>query len=73
MAKHKKLSIVVFEPKWAKNNKVDKRHPLKYGEVVLYLGDIVNCPGHCCVVKYSGESIWMVHTEDFRTGTEDEV
>jgi hypothetical protein len=73
MKKLKKLSIVVFEPEWGKNDKIDPRHPLKYGEQVVYLGDIPNAIGHCAVAKWSGEVVWLVHPQDFREATEDEV
>ena len=71
--KLKKMHIVVFEPEWGKNGKVDKKHPLKYGEQVLYLGNMVNVPGHCVVVKHSGETIMMVHPGDLRDATEEEL
>lgn len=71
--KHKKMSSVVFEPKWAKNKGVGRRHPLKYGEMVLYLGEMVDVMGHCAVIKYSGETVLMVHPEDFRKAKESEL
>lgn len=71
--KHKRMSVIVFEPSWAKKQGVDKRHPLKYGEHVLYLGDIPNVPGHCAVAKYEGQVVWLVHPEDFREAAEDEL
>ena len=71
--KHRTMQSLVFEPKWAKDKKVDKRHPLKYGEIVLYLGEMLDVPGHCVVVKYSGETVLMVHPSDFRRAKESEL
>jgi hypothetical protein len=71
--KHKPMQSLVFEPKWAEFEGVDKRHPLKYGEVVLFLGDMVDVPGHVAVIRYSGETVLMCHPEDFRRATEDEL
>ena len=74
LKKFKKLEIVVFEPKGSlENTKAYKDHPLKPGERVLYLGDIPNVPGHCCVAKKDGAVIWLVHPEDFRTATDEEL
>lgn len=71
--KHKKwpqfCEAIVFSPNW----KVDPRHSLKKGEVVYYLGDIPNVPGHCIVAKHSGEVVPMVHPEDFRKAKESEL
>lgn len=72
----KHLSIVVFEPKWAKDwtpQGVPSTHPLKWGEQVLFLGDISNGEGHCAVAKHSGEVVWLLHPQDFRLATEDET
>jgi hypothetical protein len=69
-----KLSFAFFEPGWAKlKADVDPKHPLKYGELVIYLGDIPNSPSHCLVCKENGTVVWMIHTEDLREATEDEV
>jgi hypothetical protein len=68
--KHKKMSIVIFDPK---ENLFGVKHPLKRRETVLYLGEIVNVPGHCAVAKKDGEVIWLVHPEDFRKAKESEL
>ncbi len=74
MKKLKKLSIVVFEPDYAKKHpEAYENHPIKLGEQVVYLGDIPNAPGHCIVAKFSGEVVWLVHPQDFREATEDEM
>jgi len=64
--KHKKMSIVVFNKDWA-------GHPLKYGETVLYLGEIVNVPGHAAVAKRDGVVVYLVHPEDFRKAKKSEL
>ena len=47
--------------------------PIKLGEQVLYLGEVPNAIGHCAVAKHSGEVVWLVHPQDFRKATEDEL
>jgi hypothetical protein len=73
-AKFKYLEIVTFDPPYAKKNpgSYDK-HPIKIGDTVLYLGEIPNAPGHGAVVKYSGEVIWMIHPDEFRKATDEEL
>lgn len=64
------LSVIAYEPKWEVNwDKSD----LKKSEHVLYIGEIPNCLGHCAVVKHSGEVVWLVHFQDFRLCTDDEI
>jgi hypothetical protein len=71
MKKLRKLSIVVFEPEYAKKHpEAYKDHPIKLGEHVLYLGDIPNGDGHCACAKHSGEVVWLLHPQDFREATE---
>ena len=73
--KHLPMSLVIFDPRYAdgKKQKVDKTHPLKYGETVLYLGEVVNVPGHCAVAKDTGLVVWLLHPEDFRKAKESEL
>jgi hypothetical protein len=74
MKKLKKLSIVIFEPPYGKEHpEAYKDGLIKIGESVLYLGDIPNAPGHCAVIKHSGEVVWLTHPQDFREATEEEV
>jgi hypothetical protein len=72
---HKAMSIIVFAPAWAKKDpkRMLKGHPLKYGEAVLFLGNISNVLGHCAVAKSSGEVVWMVHPGDFRKAKDSEL
>lgn len=62
--KHKKMSSLVFEPAWGRNSKAWKKHFLKYGEVVLYLGEMIDVPGHCCVATYDGRVVLMIHPKN---------
>jgi len=71
--KFKPCEGIIFEPQWAKKCPVDPKHPLVYGELVYFLGEIPNVPGHCLVAKYTGEVVCMVHPEDFRRAKESEL
>lgn len=74
MKKPRKLSFCSFEPQWAKGpSDVHPKHPLKYKECVIYLGDISNSSSHCVVIKESGQAVWMVHTSDLRELSEEET
>jgi len=68
---------LVFIPKWAKNkkkgSKVYKKHPLRYEDVVHFLAYHTPAYGHCIVVDYDGKVTTMLHPEDFRLATEEEV
>jgi hypothetical protein len=68
--------LVVFDPNFTEEEWVDgweKHYPFKKGEVVLYLGEIRQMPGHVIVVKRNGQVFWGFHSENFRLATEDEV
>ncbi len=60
----RKLSMVKFDfadlPK-----KYHKCYPFKEGNAYLFLGEIVNMPGHCAVVDNDGIVKVGFHTEDF--------
>jgi hypothetical protein len=43
------------------------------GEVLLYLGEIQQMPGHCIVVNNEGKVFWGYHTDNFREPTEEEL
>lgn len=70
MKKFEQYEAVVFEP-WS--YRPDERHPLKYGELVYYLGEIPNVPGHCIVARYTGEVVPMIHPDDLREAREEEL
>jgi len=71
------LEAIVFDPKWWNRFMEDStdymNHPLKPKDVVYYLGDIPNVPGHGIVIKRSGGIVTMVHPEDFRKAREEEL
>jgi hypothetical protein len=46
---------------------------LSKGEVVVYLGEIPNMPGHCIIATHSGQVVWGLHPENFREPKEDEI
>jgi hypothetical protein len=67
---------VVFDPKWGRTLKgraMGYGHPLTPGEVVYFLAYIPNVPGHCIVAKYGGKVIPMIHSEELREATEEEL
>jgi len=77
-AKFKPGDAIVFEPKWAecgpvKGGIVYKGHPLKYGDIVHFLAEHSPAVGHCIVVDYDGKITTMLHPEDFRKATDEEV
>ena len=65
----KHLEAIVFDPPY----EVTEKSPLKIDEVVLFLGNIPNVPGHCAVVKHNGEVVWLMHPQDFRKAKESEL
>lgn len=78
MKKFKAGQAIVFEPKWAecgpvKGGTVYKNHPLKYGDIVHFLAHMTPAYGHCIVVDYDGKVTTMLHPEDFRAATTEEV
>lgn len=74
---------IIFEPKWAqekfkggityKNPKTGKEHPLRYGDVVNFLAEHSPAYGHCIVVDYDGKITTMVHPDEFRAATDEDV
>lgn len=74
--KLKQNSLVVFVPpctdeEWERQ--VKHAYPFNIHEVVLFLGEIKQMPGHCIVARRNGKVIWGYHTDNFRTATEDEI
>lgn len=68
---------ISFEPNWAnepiKGGEVYPNHPLRYGDIVHYLAEHSPAYGHCIVCTYAGDIITMLHPEDFRAATDEEV
>ena len=48
-------------------------YPWKAGDIVLFLGEIKQMPGHCAVATHDGKVHWGYHTFDFTEPTEDEI
>lgn len=48
-------------------------YPWREGEHLLYLGEIVNMPGHVAVVDKKGKVQWGYHDDNFRNPTEEEI
>lgn len=61
-------TLVVYKPIKGYKSKI-----FKDNEMVLYLGEVFNAPGHCAVAKRNGAVIWLVHFDEFRLPREDEI
>lgn len=48
-------------------------YPWKCGEALLYLGEVVQMPGHCIIVNRAGKVFWGWHEDNFRHPLEDEI
>lgn len=70
MFKQNQIVIVDFTdyPEEFKN-----AYPFKHNERLLFLGEIINMPGHCIVVNEKGQVLWGYHTDAFREPNEDEI
>ena len=82
MAKFNPGQAIIFEPKWSLEkfkggvtyrSSTGIEHPLKYGDIVHYLTEHSPAYGHCIVVDYDGKVTTMLHPEDFRLATDEEV
>jgi DNA-binding XRE family transcriptional regulator len=63
----KAMQIVIALPsskKW--------RYPWKAGDSLLYLGEILQMPGHVAVVDRKGKIHWAYHDDNFREPKESE-
>ena len=63
--------VVVFDP--PKQEAQYYKHLWNPGDLVLYLGEIRNMPGHGVYVTRVGEVKWGYHTDLFREPTEEEL
>ncbi len=69
----KQYTLVKFDYK-ALLLKYHKFYPFKENEHFVFLGEIVQMPGHCIVISMSDGKIYTgYHTENFIECTEDEV
>ena len=68
---------VVYEPSWAvekvKGGICYEKSPLRYGDIMHFLAYHEPAWGHCIVTTYEGKVITMLHPEDFRPATDNEV
>jgi hypothetical protein len=48
-------------------------YPFKDGDVVVFLGEIEQMPGHAVVASKDGRVLWGYHTENFRKLTDEEA
>lgn len=80
--KWKPGQAIVFEPKWAQEkfkggitykDAKGNEHPLKYGDIVHYIAEHSPAYGHCIVVDYDGKITTMLHPDEFRAATDEEV
>lgn len=51
----------------------DPTHTFNENEVVLFLGEIQQMPGHCVIAKRNGKVVYGFHTDNFRTAREEEL
>ncbi len=69
----KKLSLVRFDFD-SIGRKYRARYPFKEGRSYVFIGEIVNMPGHCVVADHKTGKIYSgYHTENFVELSEDEV
>jgi len=52
---------------------IRKQYPFAVGEPVLFIGELVNMPGHCVLVRKDGKVLWGYHTDNFIELTEEET
>ena len=48
-------------------------YPFEPGEVLLFLGEVRQMPGHCIVVNKKGQTWWGYHTVNFLALEDDEI
>jgi hypothetical protein len=49
------------------------QYPFAKKEVLLFLGELPQMPGHCVVARKDGRIIWGYHTENFIVIPEEEI
>jgi hypothetical protein len=65
-----KLSLVKFVSpgeEWVNG------YPFINDQILLFMGEIEQMPGHCVVADRAGKVHWGFHTENFVKPTEDEI
>lgn len=71
----KKLSLVQFKhpEDYHLQNPGPSGYPFVHDEIVLFLGEVEQMPGHCVVVGSKGKVYWGYHTENFVKPDEDKI
>jgi hypothetical protein len=68
--KFKKFQLVQFKlPKGCQPSDF----PFLDDSILLFLGEIVQMPGHCAVVGPKGQVYWGYHTDNFVEPDEDKI
>lgn len=65
--KFKHCEAVIFTSDYGDN------YCIKDGQIVYFLGNIPNVPGHCIVAKSDGKVVTMVHTDEIRKAKDSEL
>jgi len=76
--KPRKLSLVKFDegegyPTPPMPKELRKQYPFGRDEHLMFIGEIVNMPGHCVLVRKNGEVVWGYHTDNFKELTDEET
>ena len=73
MKKPRKLSLVKFAPE-NMTPEMKAKYPFKEGQVYIFIGEVVNMPGHCVIAEHPSGTIFSgYHTENFIELDKDEV
>mgnify|MGYP003386000004 CR=1 FL=1 len=67
------LSLVKFNEGYTLPPGMREKYPFAIGETLLFVGDVINMPEHCVVVKSDGNILWGFHSDNFVELTDDEV
>jgi hypothetical protein len=68
--KFKKNQLVKF---YLPNPNYSRNFPFKENEILLFLGEIKQMPGHCIIVNRRGSVYWGYHTDNFIEPSEDDI
>lgn len=71
--KPRNLSLVKFNEE-SVHPDIRKSYPFQPGEALLFVGEIVNMPEHCILIRVDvGETVIGYHTENFVELSEEEL
>jgi len=54
------------------DSKYHNQYPFTRKDVLLFMGEVEQMPGHCAVATKDGRVLWGYHTENFVVISEDE-